>query len=185
MRVLGVDPGTVVCGYGVVEKKGKHLHLIEYGVIEARKKHDDIPMRLKVIFERLQQVIERSKPDELAIETIFYSKNVSSILKLAHARSAAILAAVLAQVPTSEYSPRTVKHSVTGKGSASKEQVQFMIKTLLHIQETPEFFDATDALALAICHLNQLQGLAGAGGKRAKNWKEFIEQNPERVKSGK
>jgi crossover junction endodeoxyribonuclease RuvC len=187
MRVLGVDPGSVVCGYGVVEKQGKKLQLIEYGVIEAKRQHEDLPQRLRTIYERLGQVIVRSLPDELAIETIFYSKNVQSIVKLAHARSAAILAAVMAEIPTAEYSPRFIKKSVTGTGTASKEQVQYMVKNLLSIEETPEFYDATDALAIAICHLYQTQGLTGAAsGKKAKSkaksWAEFIAMNPERVK---
>lgn len=183
MRILGVDPGSVVCGYGVVEKKGKHITLIEYGVIEAKRQHDDIPLRLKTIYTRLQKVIERALPDELAIETIFYSKSVPSIIKLAHARSAAILAAVMAEVPTVEYSPRFIKRSVTGNGNASKEQVQYMVRTLLNIEETPDFYDATDALAVAICHAYQLQTLGAKGGKKkAGSWKEFVEMNPERVK---
>jgi crossover junction endodeoxyribonuclease RuvC len=183
MRVLGVDPGSVVCGYGVVEKHGKTLTLIEYGVIEAKRQHEDLPQRLKTIYERLGQVIARSLPDELAIETIFYSKSVPSIIKLAHARSAAILAAVMAEIPTAEYAPRSIKRAVTGNGNASKEQVQYMIKTLLNIEETPDFFDATDALATAVCHLYQASSLVGkAGKKRAGSWAEFVALNPERVK---
>ena len=186
MRVLGVDPGSVVCGYGVVEKIGKNISLIEYGVIEAKRQHEDLPLRLKTIYTRLQKVIERSLPDELAIETIFYSKSASSIIKLAHARSAAILAAVMAEIPTAEYAPRSIKRSVTGNGNASKEQVQYMMRTLLNIEETPDFYDATDALAVAVCHCYQLGGAlagkSGGGGKKTSSWKEFIELNPGRVK---
>ncbi|MCU0427396.1 MAG: crossover junction endodeoxyribonuclease RuvC [Candidatus Kapabacteria bacterium] len=183
MRILGIDPGSVVCGYGVVEKVGKNLTLIEYGVIEAKRQHEDIPLRLKTIYTRLQKVIERSLPDQLAIETIFYSKSVPSIIKLAHARSAAILAAIMLDVPAVEYAPRFIKKAVTGNGNASKEQVQYMVKNLLGIEETPDFYDATDALAVAICHSYQIASLAGKGGKKkASSWKEFIEMNPERVK---
>lgn len=182
MRALGVDPGSVVCGYGVVEKEGKRLRLIEYGVIEAKRQHEDLPQRLGAIYERLEQVIERSLPDALAIETVFYSKSVSSVVKLSHARAAAILAAVRREVPTAEYSPRAIKRAVTGNGNASKEQVQYMIKTLLDIEETPDFFDATDALAAAVCHLYQPALSAGAGARRAGTWKEFIARHPERVK---
>jgi crossover junction endodeoxyribonuclease RuvC len=186
MRILGVDPGSVVCGYGVVEKEGKNLTLIEYGVIEAKRQHDDMPMRLKTIYTRLQKVIERSLPDQLAIETIFYHKSASSIIKLAHARSAAILAAIMVDIPAAEYAPRFIKRAVTGNGNASKEQVQYMVRTLLNIEETPDFYDATDALAVAICHSYQIAALAGKSGKRnASSWKEFIELNPERVKSQK
>lgn len=184
MRILGVDPGSVVCGYGVIEKEGKHLTLIEYGVIEAKRQHEDLPLRLKTIYTRLQKVIERSLPDQLAIETIFYHKSASSIIKLAHARSAAILAAIMLDIPASEYAPRFIKRAVTGNGSASKEQVQYMVRTLLNIEETPDFYDATDALAVAICHSYQIAALTGKSGKRkASSWKEFIELNPERVKA--
>lgn len=207
MRVLGIDPGSVVCGYGVVEKRGKSLTLIEYGVIEAKKQYEDLPLRLKTIYTRLQKVIARSLPDQTAVESIFYHKSAPSIIKLAHARSAAILASIMADVPAVEYAPRFVKRSVTGNGSAGKEQVQYMVRTLLDIEETPEFFDATDALAVAICHCYQLPALAARSpkinaaqllgdkanrqqrqkkkGKNNDAWKEFIALNPDRVQSDK
>lgn len=177
MRVLGIDPGSIVCGYGVVEKIGKNIVLVEYGVIEAAKAKESMPLRLQTIFTRLQKVVERSLPDELAIETIFYAKNVSSVIKLSHARAAAILPAVLVGIPTIEYSPKEVKRAVTGNGNASKEQVQFMVRNLLNIAETPEYFDATDALAVAICHCLK----ANAPQSRSRSWKEYIEQNPEKI----
>ncbi len=181
MRILGVDPGSIVCGYGVIEKEGKHITLIEYGVIEAKKREESIPLRLKIIYERLEKVIDRSLPDMLAIESVFYHKNVASVVKLAHARAAAILAAVNRELPTIEYSPKEVKRSVTGNGNASKEQVQYMIKHLLKIEETPEFYDATDALAVCLCHLYRMNS-AAPGAKRASNWADFVQKNPARVK---
>lgn len=177
MRVLGIDPGSIICGYGVVEKDGRDLVLIEYGVIEAAKQHKSIPLRLKTIFLRLQQVIERTLPDELAIESLFHAKNVSSLIKLAHARSAAILPCILRDIPVIEYSPREVKRAVTGNGNASKEQVQFMVRTVLGIEETPEFYDATDALAVAIGHTYK----AHSPQTSSRSWKDFVEQHPGRI----
>lgn len=177
MRVLGIDPGSIICGYGVVEKEGRDLVLVEYGVVEAAKHHKSLPLRLKTIFERIEQVIERTLPDELAIESLFHAKNVASLIKLSHARSAAILPCILREIPVIEYSPREVKRSVTGSGNASKEQVQYMVRTILKIEETPEFFDATDALAVAIGHTYK----AHSPQTSARSWKAFIEQHPEKI----
>lgn len=177
MRVLGIDPGSIICGYGIIEKEGRDLVLIEYGVIEAAKHHKSIPLRLKTIFLRLEQVIERTLPDELAIESLFHAKNVSSLIKLAHARSAAILPCILRDIPVIEYSPREVKRAVTGNGNASKEQVQFMVRTVLGIEETPEFYDATDALAVAIGHTYK----AHSPQTSSRSWKDFVEQHPGRI----
>lgn len=177
MRVLGIDPGSIVCGYGVVEKQDNAIHLVEYGVVEAAKQHKNLAMRLRTIFTRLEQVVERTMPDELAIESLFHAKNVASLIKLAHARSAAILPCILRDIPVVEYSPREVKRSVTGNGNAGKEQVQFMVRALLKIDETPEFFDATDALAVAIGHVYK----AHSPQSRSRSWKDFIAQHPEKI----
>lgn len=179
MIVLGIDPGSVICGYGVIEKKKNSLHVIEYGVIKAKKAHNELPNRLKEIYQRLLKVIERTKPEVAAFESTFYSKNVQSLLKLAHARASAMLAVAMNDTKISEYSPREIKKSVTGKGSASKEQVQFMVKTLLNIKETPEFYDVTDALAVAICHCLKSE----LPTKQSASWEEFIKKNPERIAS--
>lgn len=177
MRVLGIDPGSIICGYGVVEQQGRSLALIEYGVVEAAKQHKTIAMRLRTIFTRLEQVVERTLPDELAIESLFHAKNVASLIKLSHARSAAILPCILRDIPVIEYSPREVKRAVTGNGNASKEQVQFMVRTILNIEETPEFYDATDALAVAVGHTYK----AHSPQTSSRSWKDFIEQHPDRV----
>lgn len=179
MIVLGVDPGSIVCGFGVIEKKGKLLFLVEYGVLQVKKKNEELPQRLKDIFLRLQSVIERTSPDASAFESVFYSKNAQSLAKLSHARGSAILAATMHDLPIAEYTPRVVKKAVTGNGNASKEQVQFMVKTLLKIEETPDFFDATDALAVAICHALRTE----SPHKTAKSWSDWVRQNPERIKS--
>jgi crossover junction endodeoxyribonuclease RuvC len=162
----------------VVERKGKTVHLVEYGVIHAKKKDESMPLRLKMIFERLTSVVDRCLPDEMAIENIYYAKNVQSTVKLAHARAAAILPAVLRDIPTAEYNPSEIKRSVTGNGAASKEQVQYMVRSMLGIVETPEFFDATDALAVAIAHALK----ASAPKTRARSWAQFVAENPGKVK---
>lgn len=177
MRILGIDPGSIICGYGVIDKDSSGIRLVEYGVIKAKKKYDSLSMRLREIFLRIERLIERSQPEVAAFESIFYAKNVQSTVKLSHARGAAVVVTALAELPMFEYSPREVKKSVTGMGNASKEQVQFMVKKLLNIDETPEFFDATDALAIAICHASKSMAPAG----RSSSWTEFIKNNPERV----
>ena len=178
MIVIGIDPGSVNTGYGVLEKNGSKLRLIEYGVIKAKKKNENFPLRLKEIFERLNSVIERTLPDEAAIESMFYHKNAQTLMKLSHARGVAMLSATLKEIPVMEYAPMEIKKSVTGRGAASKEQVQFMVKRILNIDETPEFFDVTDALAVAICHSTRRT----IGVNKTSNWNDFIKNNPSRVK---
>ena len=177
MKILGVDPGSRVCGYGVIEKTGNKLTVIEYGVVKLDKKSELLPERLLEIFERILALIERTHPDTSAFESLFYFKNAQSLVKLAHARAAAVLAAVKNGLTISEYSPREVKKAVTGNGNAGKEQVQFMVKNLLNIKETPEFFDVTDALAVAICHALR----SDSPQKTAKSWSQFVEQNQDRI----
>jgi crossover junction endodeoxyribonuclease RuvC len=179
MRILGVDPGSLICGYGVIEKNHSKLELIEFGVISMNKKHEDLNLRTREIFLRISQVIERTKPDIAAFESAFYSKNVQSLLKLTQAKAVAILPATLAEIPIFEYSPREVKKSVTGNGNASKEQVEYMVKKILNMVEENEFMDATDALAVAICHSNRI--IESSGNPKVKNWKDFIKSNPDRV----
>lgn len=177
MLILGIDPGSVICGYGVIEFIAGKLQLIEYGSIKVKKKNEEINQRIKEIFLRLRAVIERTKPEIAVFETVFYSKNAQSLMKLSYARAAAILAASLKDIMFAEFSPREIKKSVTGNGNAGKKQVQFMVRTLLKIQETPEFYDATDALAAAICYAfrNQTQP------KTTKSWADYIKNNPEKV----
>ena len=178
MIILGVDPGSRICGFGVVEKTKNKILLVEYGVVKVNLKNDSFDQRLLEIYKRLQQVIIRTKPDTSAFESLFFAKNVQSLVKLSHARGVAILAASESGISISEYSPREIKKSVTGNGNASKEQVQFMVKTILGIEETPDFFDITDALAVAICHAIR----SDSPTKSAKSWKEFIELNPQKVR---
>lgn len=177
MIILGIDPGSIFCGYGVIEIQSNNLKLIEYGVIKAKKKQEKYPLRLKEIFIRLQAVIERTLPDETALESMFYSKNVQSLIKLSQARAIAMLVSSLRDIPVIDYSPREVKKAVTGNGNADKIQVQYMVKKLLNIQETNEFYDATDALAVAICHSSRRK----TSNNTIKTWKDFIENNPKRI----
>jgi len=184
MIILGVDPGTLITGYGVIEIVKSGARVLEYDVVKNRSNRS-MPLRLKLIYSVLTDVINRCHPDEFAIETAFYGKNAQSALKIGHARGVSILAAVNHEIPTTEYSPREVKKAVVGNGAASKEQVQAMIKTLLQLKQTPKFFDATDALAVALCH-SQRRGTPGKPSRRKSTsrsnpWSDFIKKHPERV----
>ena len=151
MRVLGIDTGSRVTGYGVIEIDGADCVFVECGVIRV-KPADGLPDRLRVIHERVAQVIHDLKPDAAAIENVFHSINVQSALKLGHARGVCIHAAAAANLPVYEYSPAEVKSAVTGYGRAEKPQVQQMVRALLKLVDWPDSYDASDALAVAICH---------------------------------
>lgn len=187
MRILGIDPGSVHCGYGVIDTDGSAMRLVEYGVISVKRRNNSFPKRLNDIHHRLSAVIERTQPEVCSMEKVFYAKNVLSIVQLSHARGVAMLACAQAGHEPVEYTPMQVKRSVTGRGAATKEQVQHMVRAILQIDETPEFFDATDALAIAICHA--VNGgpppAAKRGGKVSKRtaWKDYVENNPSRVKN--
>lgn len=179
MIVLGVDPGTLVTGYGVVSAERGNLTLLAAGVIR-NKGNRSMPLRLEAIYDGLEAVIERYAPDEFAIETAFYGKNAQSALKIGQARGVAMLAAVHRQLPTREYAPRAVKRSVTGNGAASKEQVQYMVRSILKLRVVPKELDATDAVAVALCHLTQLQPRTSKG-RATQSWKSYIERHPGRI----
>ena len=175
--VLGVDPGTLVTGFGVIARREADMRLLGCGTIKNGSQ-ESMPLRLKHIYSELQSLIDRYHPDEFAIESAFYGKNAQSALKLGHARGVSILAAVKNEIPTSEYSPREVKKAVVGKGTASKEQVQFMVKSLLDLTDGRMLLDTSDALAIAICHLHRLT----TPMSKHNDWKSFIAAHPERVK---
>ena len=151
-RILGIDPGSVVCGYGVIDVVGKKITLVEYGVVALKRRTTSFPLRLREIHERLCAVIARTNPDECAMEMVFYAKNVKSIVQLAHARGVAMLACAGADLAPVEYTPMQVKRSVTGSGKSAKEQVQFMVRSILRLDEEIASEDASDAVAVAICH---------------------------------
>jgi crossover junction endodeoxyribonuclease RuvC len=176
MVILGVDPGTLVTGYGVVKHTANTTRVLACGVVRNGSAKG-MPERLKAIFTKLSEVIEKYQPDEFAIETSFYSKNAQSAMKLGHARGVSLLAAANRDIPTSEYSPREVKKAVVGNGAASKEQVRFMVKTLLKMKSSPALYDSSDALAVALCHLHRIS----RAERRFRDWKSFIDAHPDRV----
>ncbi len=176
MIILGVDPGTLITGYGIIEFDHGRIRMLACGSVE-NKSGQSMPLRLKHIYETLNEVMNKFHPDEFAIETAFYGKNPQSALKLGHARGVAMLAAVKQEIPTSEYSPREVKKAIVGNGTASKEQVQYMIKSLLKLKESPKKYDVTDALAVAICHVHRI----GSGSKRVTSWKAYLTAHPEKI----
>lgn len=179
--ILGVDPGTAIMGYGVMRAKGKNPEVVNYGIIHL-KKYTDNMVKLRKIFERSLNLIESYKPDELAIEAPFYGKNVQSMLKLGRAQGVSMAAALYRDVPIFEYAPRKIKQSITGNGNASKEQVAGMLKNLMQIDKLPDYLDATDGLAVALCHFYQ-QGKSGTkNGKQYGSWKSFIQNNPDKIK---
>jgi crossover junction endodeoxyribonuclease RuvC len=181
MRILGIDPGSVVCGYGVIDVEGTTYSVVEFGVIHVKRHKSSFPQRLVEIHERLSAVITRTKPDVAALEMVFYAKNVKSVVQLAHARGVSMLACASSGLDPIEYTPMQIKRSVTGRGAASKQQVSHMVKAILTLEETPDFLDVTDALAVAICHaVNQgrpepIIKHRSKGGTRGA-WKEFLER---------
>ncbi|MGD9992832.1 MAG: crossover junction endodeoxyribonuclease RuvC [Salinivirgaceae bacterium] len=177
--ILGIDPGTTLMGYGVIEVLDKKPRLITMGVIDL-KKIDDHYLKLSKIFERVIGLIDSFQPDELAIEAPFFGKNVQSMLKLGRAQGVAIAAALSRQIPIFEYAPRKIKMAITGNGNASKEQVAQMLKQELRFDEIPADLDATDGLAAALCHF--YQNKPQNDGKSYNSWKDFMNQNPGRVK---
>lgn len=173
MIILGVDPGTLATGYGIIDFEKGEISLIASGVINSKKK-SKLPVRLELIYNELTKLIEKYLPDEFAIESAFYGKNVQSALKIGHARGVSILAAIHYQVPTSEYSPREIKKSVVGNGAASKQQVMYMVNQLLNLKPKKTKLDETDAIAVALCHMQKLSSPA----RKHKDWKSFVETNP-------
>ena len=177
--ILGIDPGTLIMGYGLLQVKGQQLLPLGIGVIQLDKYHDHA-LRLKKIFERTVGIIDEFHPDELAIEAPFFGKNVQSMLKLGRAQGVAIAAALSRNIPVTEYSPKKIKMSITGNGNASKEQVAAMLQQLLGLQKEHKFLDATDALGAALCHFYQGKS-AGKTGKSYTGWKAYLGDNPARI----
>ncbi len=176
--VLGIDPGTTVMGYGVVLKQGTKLSILRFGVLHLSK-YKDHHLKLRKIYERITELIKEFQPQEMAIEAPFYGENVQSMLKLGRAQGVAIAAAMAADLEVTEYAPAKIKVSITGNGLASKGQVAAMLTHLLDLDsQSVELHDETDAIAVAVCHLNQ-----GVLGKQsAKSWGDFVKANPNRVK---
>jgi crossover junction endodeoxyribonuclease RuvC len=176
--ILGIDPGTIVMGYGLIHIKNSQATLLSTGIIKLEK-FDDHAIRLQKIFERTIGIINEYKPDELAIEAPFFGKNVQSMLKLGRAQGVAIAAALSKNIPITEYSPKKIKMSITGNGNASKEQVAAMLQQLLKFKHNDQHFDATDALGAAMCHYFQ-NNKTGSAKKSYTGWKAFLTENPKR-----
>ena len=177
--ILGIDPGTTIMGYGLVKIDEKQPSLLTLGYIELNKIKDHYE-KLQRIFVRTLMLIDEFKPDELAIESPFYGNNIQSMLKLGRAQGVAISAALHRNLPIFEYAPRKIKQSITGQGNASKEQVARLLQKILVIKELPKNLDATDGLAVAMCHF--YQNKPAIGKKDFKNWSDFIKKNPDRIK---
>jgi crossover junction endodeoxyribonuclease RuvC len=177
--ILGIDPGTNITGYGVIKITLRDPELIAIGSFDLSKFGDHY-LKIKHIFERTLGIIEEYHPDELAIEAPFYGKNVQSMLKLGRAQGAAIAAALSHSLPIFEYAPRKIKMSITGRGSASKEQVASMLMRILKFEKMEVKLDATDGLAAALCHFYQTNN--PQSDKAYNSWKDFMSQNPKRVK---
>ncbi|HEY0262662.1 MAG TPA: crossover junction endodeoxyribonuclease RuvC [Chitinophagales bacterium] len=178
--ILGLDPGTVVFGYGVIERSGQKMTMIAMGVVQLAK-HEDTLMRLKIISEKVSGLIEQYQPNATAIEAPFFGKNVQSMLKLGRAQGVSIAASLVKEVPVFEYSPKKIKMAITGNGNASKEQVAKMLQQLCKFDLQPKFLDATDALAAAVCHHFQ-NNPSLPTGKKFSGWKDFVTNNPKKVK---
>lgn len=178
--ILGIDPGTNNMGIGIIGINKQKVSIIAMDVLNLSKLTDH-PIKLKKIFETVLRNIDHFHPDELAIESAFFGKNVQSMLKLGRAQGVAIAAALYRDIPVFEYSPRKIKQSITGKGSASKEQVAAMLQSTLDIRELPDLLDITDALAVAMCHYYQKNPSGGDSGKSYTGWKAFISDNPGRI----
>jgi crossover junction endodeoxyribonuclease RuvC len=176
--ILGIDPGTTIMGYGLIQIKNNKPYLITLGVMDLRK-YSDHYLKIKRIYDRTFSLMKEYKPDELAIEAPFYGKNVQSMLKLGRAQGAAISAALNYSIPIFEYAPRKIKMSITGNGAASKEQVAGILKAVLKINDLPEFLDATDGVAAALCHFYQGNNIISQ--KKSSKWGDFIKNNPDRV----
>ncbi len=177
MIILGVDPGTINCGYAVLEfPQGKTAQRLVSGAISLRL-FDNIPDKLFKIFTELSRIITEFHPRQLSIETAFYGKNVQSALKIGLARGAAILAAKQSGLDIAEYAPREIKKAVTGNGSASKEQVQYMVQTILNCKSTKFLADEADAIAAALCHSFRSK----SSDKKSSNWSDYVNNFPERV----
>lgn len=189
--ILGIDPGSIIMGYGVIKCTANKVELIDMDVLKPGVQKD-IYKRLHLIHQTVGGVIKKYKPTDFAIEAPFFGKNVQSMLKLGRAQGVAIAAAMQAGLDVTEYSPKKVKQSVTGNGNASKDQVWQLLKTIFQIRDEPKYFDATDALGVAFCHYIQSKKELFNVQPKSKieipkkaskqSWESFIAQNPDKLK---
>ncbi len=186
--ILGIDPGTIIMGYSVIEVFNNAITIRELDVLKLASTKDNY-YRLQKIYQKVTQLMNTFSPTEFAIEAPFFGKNVQSMLKLGRAQGVAIAAAMEKGIPISEYSPRKIKQSITGKGNADKEQVWMMLQRITGLPEKPKYFDATDALAVAVCHHFGSKVLLPVATKTSSikkapkvSWEQFVSSNPQRVK---
>jgi len=178
LKILGIDPGTTVTGYGLVEIRGKKPVILDKGKITPKKgsTHYD---RLKVLHEGALKIVQKYQPDVMAIEAPFYGKDIQAMLKLGRGQGVIMAAALIYNIPIHEYAPLLVKQSITGMGRASKEQVAYFLQKVYHLDELPDQLDISDAIAVAICHFIQLD--KPQKSKEYKGWGDFVKKNPGRV----
>lgn len=179
--ILGIDPGTLMMGFGLIEVSNNHISLVVMDVLKLSSKTDAYN-RLQIIHQKVCELVKIHTPHQLAIEAPFFGKNVQSMLKLGRAQGVAIAAAMQAGVPVTEYSPRKIKQSITGNGNADKMQVMKMLQRIVTFSDDPKYLDATDALAVAVCHHFQNNILLKTPGNKLNGWKGFLVKNPGRVK---
>lgn len=191
MLILGIDPGTQILGYSLLETNKEEWRVVAMDVLYL-KRLPDFNQRIRRIFDSTIRIIDSFHPDHLAIEAPFFGKNVQSMLKLGRAQGVAIAAAMSRNLSYTEYEPAVIKQLVTGNGNASKEQVAAMLRSIIGFKDTPQYLDATDALAVAYtCHMQltnpmadlrqQLKGKQKRHKSTKKQWAEFVNQNPDRI----
>ena len=176
--ILGIDPGTTIMGFGLIKVINKKMELIEMEELKLMKIKDHY-VRLKLIFEKTIELIDKHKPDEISIEAPFFGKNVQSMLKLGRAQGVAMAAGLSRQIPVTEYSPKKIKMAITGNGNASKEQVAKMLQNLFSIKELPKNLDSTDGLAAAVCHFYNNESIST--DKKYSGWSSYIKNNPKKI----
>ena len=176
--ILGIDPGTTIMGFGLIKVINKKMELIEMEELKLIKIKDHY-VRLKLIFEKTIELIDKHIPDEISIEAPFFGKNVQSMLKLGRAQGVAMTAGLSRQIPVTEYSPKKIKMAITGNGNASKEQVAKMLQNLFSIKELPKNLDSTDGLAAAVCHFYNNESIST--DKKYSGWSSYIKNNPKKI----
>ncbi len=179
LKILGIDPGTTVTGYGLVEIRGNKPVILDKGKITPRKGSTHYE-RLKILHRESLKIVEQLQPDVMAIEAPFYGKDIQAMLKLGRGQGVIMAAALINNIPIHEYAPLLVKQSITGMGRASKQQVAYFLQKVYHLDELPEQLDVSDAIAVAICHFIQLD--KPQKSKEYKGWGDFVKKNPGRVK---
>lgn len=177
-KILGIDPGTNVMGYGLIEVVENKPRILQVGVIKTTGFTDHY-QKLRHIFDRSNALLNELLPDELAIESQFYGKDIQAMLKLGRAQGVVLGLALSKNIPVFEYAPLKVKQSITGMGRAAKEQVAFFLKNMFSMNELPKELDATDAVAVAVCHYLQMKNPVSKSG--IKSWSDFVKKNPGKV----